>query len=67
MALTATIYNFDIELTDTDRQVYKSLALRVARHSSESEGYRMSRLLAYRLEFAEGIADKAISTDGDSV
>ena len=55
MALTATIYNFDIELADTDRHVYESLALRVARHPSESEEYLVARLLAYLLEFAEGI------------
>ena len=55
MALTATIYNFDIELTDTDRHVYESLALRVARHPSETEEYLVARLLAYLLEFAEGI------------
>jgi uncharacterized protein YaeQ len=55
MALSATIYNFDIELADTDRHVYESLALRVARHPSESEEYLMARLLAYLLEFAEGI------------
>jgi len=30
MALQATIYNFDIELADSDRGVYESLALRVA-------------------------------------
>jgi uncharacterized protein YaeQ len=55
MALTATIYNFDIELADTDRHVYESLALRVARHPSESEEYMVARLLAYLLEFTEGI------------
>ncbi len=55
MALGATIYNFDVELSDTDRHVYESLALRVARHPSESEEYLMVRLLAYLLEFAEGI------------
>ncbi len=55
MALTATIYNFDIELADTDRDVYESLALRVARHPSESEEYLVTRVLAYLLEFAEGI------------
>jgi uncharacterized protein YaeQ len=55
MALTATIYNFDIELADTDRQVYESLALRVARHPSESEEYLVARLIAYLVEFAEGI------------
>ena len=56
MALTATIYNFDIELADADRHVYESLALRVARHPSESEEYLVARVLAYLLEYVEGIA-----------
>lgn len=55
MALTATIYNFDVELADSDRHVYESLALRVARHPSESEAFLVTRLLAYLLEFAPGI------------
>src|SRR5919107_2661981 len=55
MALTATIHNFDIELADSDRGVYETLALRVARHPSESEEYLIARLLAYLLEYAEGI------------
>jgi uncharacterized protein YaeQ len=55
VALTAIIHNFDIELADSDRSVYESLALRVARHPSESEGYLVTRLLAYLLEFADGI------------
>ena len=55
MALTATIHNFEIELADSDRGVYESLALRVARHPSESEEYLVARVLAYLLEYAEGI------------
>src|SRR6187455_2514631 len=55
MALGATVYNFDIDLADSDRGVYETLALRVARHPSESEEYLLARLLAYMLEFAEGI------------
>jgi len=55
MALTATIHNFDIELADSDRGVYETLALRVARHPSESEEYLVARVLAYLLEYAEGI------------
>ena len=35
--------------------MYESLALRVARHPSESEPYLVARLLAYLLEFSEGI------------
>lgn len=56
MALGATIHNFDIELADTDRQVYESLSMRVARHPSESEAYLVARVLAYALEFTDGIA-----------
>ena len=55
MALNATIYNFDIELADTDRHVYETLSLRVARHPSESDEYLVARVLAYLLEYTEGI------------
>jgi uncharacterized protein YaeQ len=56
MALSATVYNFDIQLSDVDRGVYESLALRVARHPSETEEYLVTRVLAYCLEYAEGIS-----------
>ena len=56
MALTATIYNIRIDLADADRGVYESLELRVARHPSESEEYLVTRVLAYCLEYVEGIA-----------
>jgi len=55
MALTATIYNFDIELNDSDRDIYESLSLRVAQHPSESDEFLVTRVLAYLLEYAEGI------------
>jgi uncharacterized protein YaeQ len=55
MALSATIYTIEIDLADSDRSVYESLALRVARHPSESEDYFVTRVLAYALEYAEGI------------
>jgi uncharacterized protein YaeQ len=55
MALTATIYNFDVELADADRDRYESLNLRLARHPSESEEYLVTRLLAYLLEYDQGI------------
>ena len=55
VALTATLYNFDIDLADNDRGLYESLALRVARHPSESEDYLIARVLAYALEYADGI------------
>jgi uncharacterized protein YaeQ len=63
MALGATIYNFDIDLSDTDRDVYETLALRVACHPSESEEYLIARVIAYLLEFTEGIEfSRGIST-----
>ncbi len=55
MSKYSTVYNFNIELADSDRGVYETLALRVARHPSESEEYLLARLLAYLLEFTEGI------------
>jgi uncharacterized protein YaeQ len=56
VALTATVYNFDIQLSNVDRNVYETLALRVARHPSESDEYLVARVLAYCLEYTEGIA-----------
>ena len=55
MALTATLYNFDTELADIDRGVYQTLALRLARHPSETQDFMLTRLLAYCLEYTEGI------------
>ena len=56
MALTATVSTFDIALSDVDRNVYAEIALKVARHPSESEAYCWTRVLAYCLEYTEGIA-----------
>ena len=55
MALTATIYSFSIQLSDVDRAVYETLALKVARHPSETGEHLVTRVLAYCLEHAEGI------------
>src|SRR5689334_6889987 len=56
MALGATMYLFAIELADSDRGVYESLEVRVARHPSEAPDYLLARVLAYCLEYMEGIA-----------
>lgn len=55
MALTSTIYNATVELSDVDRGVYETLDLRLAMHPSESPAYFATRLLAYCLEYTEGI------------
>jgi len=66
MAQGATIYNFDVELADNDRSVYESLAVRVARHPSESEEFLVARLLAYLLEYTEGIDfSRGVSDPGE--
>src|SRR3954451_841860 len=65
MPLQATVYNFEIELDDHDRNVYESLALRVARHPSESEEFLVARVLAYLLEYGEGIAFSRGLSDPD--
>jgi uncharacterized protein YaeQ len=56
MALGATVYNFTVRLADADRGVYETLNLRLARHPSETAEYLLTRLLAYCLEYTEGIA-----------
>jgi len=55
MAQTATMHRFEIELADSDRSVFETLDLRVARHPSESAAFLLVRVLAYCLEYAEGI------------
>jgi len=55
MALGATIYSFAITLNDADRGVYQSLELRVARHPSETVEFLLTRVLAYGLEYTEGL------------
>src|SRR5690349_20963920 len=65
MALTSTIYNATVELSDVDRGVYESLDLRLAMHPSESAEYLVTRLLAYCLEYTEGIEFTAGLSNGD--
>ena len=55
LALSSTVFTFDIDLSDSDRGVYETLALRVARHPSESDEFLVARVLAYCLEYREGI------------
>jgi uncharacterized protein YaeQ len=65
MALTATIYNFEIQLSDVDRGVYQALSLKAARHPSETEEHLATRVLAYCLEFTEGISFSRGVSDPD--
>ncbi|MFT4231310.1 MAG: YaeQ family protein [Leucobacter sp.] len=56
MAIGSTMHTFEVELADVDRGVYESFTMRVARHPSETDAFMMTRILAYCLEYEEGIA-----------
>lgn len=66
MALGATIHVFTIRLADADRAVYETLNLRVACHPSESPEFLLTRVLAYCLEYTEGIAFSGGLSDPDA-
>ena len=55
MALTSTMIRFQIKVSDVDRGLYETLELRVAKHPSESEPFFFMRIIAYVLNFQEGI------------
>jgi len=65
VAQTSTIYSVTIDLSDIDRGVFETLDLRVARHPSETAEYMLVRLLAYCLEYEEGIALTESLSSGD--
>ena len=69
MAAGAVMYTFTGSLADVDRGVYEELSIRAARHPSETDAYMMTRVLAYCLEFDEGIAfsEGVSSTDEPAV
>lgn len=56
MALSATPYKVDVNLTDLDRNVYETLRFTVARHPSETEERLCARLIAYILWYSESLA-----------
>jgi uncharacterized protein YaeQ len=56
MANTATLYSFDVALSHVDRNVYEQLQIKAACHPSESEEYLLTRVLAYCLEYTDGLA-----------
>lgn len=65
MALSSTMYVFTVRLADADRGVYETLELRVAQHPSETPEFLIARVLAYCLEYAEGIAFSKGLSDPD--
>ncbi|MDM4765600.1 YaeQ family protein [Pelomonas sp. SE-A7] len=68
MALKATIYKAQLQISDMDRHVYGEHSLVIARHPSETDERMMIRVLAFalhlpaddlrgRLEFTKGLSD----------
>jgi uncharacterized protein YaeQ len=55
MALTATLHHFTIQLANMDRGTYADFELRVAQQPSETAEFMLMRVLAYCLEYEEGI------------
>ncbi|KAF0814886.1 hypothetical protein IGB42_00942 [Andreprevotia sp. IGB-42] len=68
MAIKATIFKADLNITDMDRGYYASHALTIARHPSETDERMMLRVLAFArhasesLEFGRGISDDEDAT-----
>ncbi len=63
MALTPTLYDFDVALSHVDRDLHERLSFKVARHPSETLDRMWLRALAYcwlheeRMTFGPGISD----------
>ena len=65
MALSSTVFSFEIDLSHADRHVYEPLSLRVAQHPSESSEFLIARVLAYCLEYTDGIEFSRGMCDAD--
>ncbi|MDN4575896.1 hypothetical protein DBB29_23100 [Pandoraea cepalis] len=63
MALKATIYKAEVQITNLDRHYYAAHSLTLARHPSETDERMMVRLLAFmlyadeRLAFGKGLSN----------
>lgn len=63
MALKATIFKADLQISDMDRHYYQNHALTIARHPSETDERMMIRVLAFALNasdalsFGKGLSD----------
>ncbi len=66
MALKSTIYKAQLNVADTDRDVYGDFTLTLARHPSETDRRLMLRLLAFALHADDNLAfGRGISTDDE--
>ncbi|MFA6985362.1 MAG: YaeQ family protein [Arenimonas sp.] len=66
MAVKATIFKAELQISDMDRNYYQMHALTLAQHPSETEERLMVRLLAFALNASDSLAfGRGISTDDE--
>src|SRR6478736_5617795 len=66
MALKATIFKADLQISDMDRHYYGNHALTIARHPSETDERMMMRILAFALHASEAMAfGKGLSAEDE--
>lgn len=56
MAMKPTVYKADIQLVDTNRDLYPNAKLTLAKHSSETDERLLVRILAYALNYHEQLS-----------
>lgn len=57
--MSVALYRFQINLSDVDRNCYEQLDFRLMQHPSETPTFLLTRMLAYALNFQEGLAFSA--------
>lgn len=66
MAVKATVFKAELQISDMDRHYYQAHALTLAQHPSETEERLMARLVAFALNASPTLAfGKGISTDDE--
>lgn len=66
MALKATIFKADLNISDMDRHYYASHSLTIARHPSETDVRMMVRIVAFALHASENLTfTKGLSTQDE--
>lgn len=66
MALKATIFKAELQISDMDRGYYHTHSLTIARHPSENDERMMARLLAFSLHANEELQfTKGLNTDDE--
>lgn len=66
MALKPTLYKVDLQLVDTDRDIYQNCKFTLTQHPSETELRMMVRLMVYALNYHQDLQfTKGLSTQDE--